>query len=51
MSLMLTKSAYIIKEVMKKTVILQNIIIILNDCFLCEHILKYNLFLWCKAEF
>ncbi len=35
----------------KNTVKLWNISTISNNCFLCEHMLKCNLFLWCKAEF
>ncbi len=35
----------------KNTVKIWNIITIWNNCFLSEYILKYNLFLWYKAEF
>ncbi len=41
---------YLIKNTIK-TVILWNIITMYNKCFLCEYIVKCNLFLWCKAEF
>ncbi len=34
-----------------KNTILWNIITILNNCFLCEYIIKCNLFLWSKLYF
>ncbi len=39
------------KKYRKKTVILWNIIAISNIGFLFYYALKYNLFLWCSAEF
>ncbi len=41
---------YMIKNTVR-TVILWNIIAILNNCFPFKYIRKGHLFLWCKAEF
>ncbi len=46
--LRLPKAAfYLIKNTGK----IVNIIVILNSCFLCEYLLKYNLFLWSKLYY
>ncbi len=41
---------YLIQNTVK-ALILWNIITIYNKCFLCEYLLKYNLFLWSSAIF
>ncbi len=42
---------YLIKNPIKTVKLWNNIIIIQNNTFLFEYILKYNLFLWYKAAF